>query len=159
MKKSFLILTFCFLTVMSSLAQGLAKSCSSIQGITAITLTKSMLSIAEGSLGSGPLDFEDIIDKLDQIEIVTASDRAQAARARNIVNTYCKERSDFETLVNIVDDGDCVDLYMRRIPSGSAEPLYEYLIIVASDDDEYTAVLLIGSITPSDLSSSIDINI
>lgn len=153
MKKIFLALIIIMTSVAAVGAQGLAKKCSTIENVTTITITKSMLRLAAGAMNSGPVDIEGLVDKLDQVELVTVEDNAGIPAVKKVIKAYLSSKGGFEELLNITDSDQTVTLYMKSDSNGKNQ----YVILV-DEKTEVTAMLLIGCLTPEDVSEFTDLN-
>ncbi|MDE5607917.1 MAG: DUF4252 domain-containing protein [Muribaculaceae bacterium] len=147
MKKISLIIVLTLISAFSAGAVGLAKMCSAVDGVTAITITKQMMGFLS-KMQSSQFDFASLAGKLNQVEIVNVTDPSQVAGIETCVKKYLKNNSGYEELLSMTDDEERINLYLNSDPSG----LNEYLIII-NESDELTVVLLQGSITPDEVSN------
>lgn len=133
------------------LAQGLAKQCSSLEGVTTITLSKSMLKFASTASTSSPLNFSKLMEKLDHVEIISCDKEYLVPRVDSLVKSYISGKKDFEELLNITDADNTLVLYMRKVDKDKME----YLITV-NEKSEINVFIIIGSMTPEEVAEGFD---
>lgn len=151
MKKLLIFTTLIAMCVLPVFAVGLAKMCSKVEGVTSITITKQMMGFLS-HVYTQQVDFESLGDKLNQVELINATDESQVKAVKQYVQKYLSDNPGYDEVMAVRDEDQILTLYLKSDSDG----LNEYLILI-DEISEMTAVLLQGTMTPEDVTECTDI--
>ena len=123
MKKISIIIAVVLSSLLVVQAAGLAKTCASVKGVTAVTITKEMLKLASMVSDRAPVDVMGLVDKLNQVELVSAPAADERRQVLRFVSSYLDENKGYKEIVSITDDDETINLYSKKVSTGLAMQL------------------------------------
>jgi len=155
MKRNYLMIVLSLLLVQTSFAQDkLSELFSKLDGkenVTQVTITKSMLNMlpnVSSSVNMAGVDVNNIIGKLDQIDVYTSKDTDTKKMMIKETTDYFKDDSgkDYDILMKAKDEKNNVVFYGEK--NGD---FYTSLVMVATDEENCSLIRMLGKFTPQDV--------
>jgi hypothetical protein len=117
--------------------------------ITQITLTKALLNMVPGMTSSvemNGVDLNDIMTKLEQIDIFTSEKNSTKQMMRKEITAHFKKNKSYEVLMKIKDKANDVVFYGQK--DGD---FIKSLVMFVNGDDKCVLIRLLGKFTTEDI--------
>lgn len=121
---------------------------SDTEGVTSVYVSKTLLRMMPDVKTEG-IEIKGLADKLDGIRILTTEDKAMADKLKNDATKNLRLKG-YEELLRVNEGDEKTMIYMKA----DKRNINEYLII-NQEPDEFNAILITGSISPSDIQGMI----
>lgn len=122
-----------------------------IDGVSTMTVGKPLFALlGAGSMGVGAMDgikLDNIINKLDRIEVVTTEKKSAVKKLRKLIQPIFNDNN-YEVLIDLKEDKEHSMIAIKERFDGNNE-----IVIISDEGKEITAVVFIGTITFEDLRS------
>jgi hypothetical protein len=117
--------------------------------ITQVTLTKALLNMVPGmaaSVDMNGVNVNEIVNKLEQIDIFTSEGDAAKQMMRKELTAYFKSDKSYEVLMRIKDNADNIVFYGQQ--DGN---FIKSLVMFVDGDDDCVIIRLLGKFTTQDI--------
>jgi hypothetical protein len=119
------------------------------KNITQVTITKALLNMAPGiaaSVDVNGVDLNDMMTKLEQIDIFTSEENAAKQMMRKEILAHFKNNKSYEVLMKIKEKENDVVFYSQK--DGN---FIQSLVMFVDGDDECVLIRLLGKFTTQDI--------
>lgn len=132
-------------TALSAAAQdAVFKKYADTKGIETVYISKSLLSMASGSIKLGNHSIADIAQKLDQVRILNC-EKPSLVRTIHKEATAEFSKGKFEEAMRMSDGGEKVVVYMRQVGKKNE------FALLSMEKDELSIINLVGTLSLSDI--------
>ena len=153
MKRLFIV-SILFMNLAFMFGQKVAlKECAKKEGVTTVTLTKSMLSLfpKSANISYGGINVAEFLDKLSAINVFASPETEAANKLVEDVTKFMKT-SDYSKLMSVETKNDeNINFYIQ----GNEEYISELILIVQSKSKESAVMQFMGKFTMEDIKQMI----
>ena len=154
MKKIIYILFLMLMVSMAASAQeSLAKQFKGKEGFSCITIGKAAMKMmsSKGKLGregfSGKVNIGNFADKIDRLEIISASTPQAANKLSKACNDWI-EKDGFESIIDVDERGQQASIYAKN---GDTQNVF----LLLAQDEETSVIIIYGTMTFEDLQGTV----
>lgn len=148
------LITFSFNFTLQAQNNDLFNKLSNNKNIASVYISKSMINMIPSDLISVQgSNMQNIINKLDQVEIYSSENESSKNFMKKEVNSMVNNKT-YEILMNMRDDKDLITFY--SIKNRVDKDKFKELIMVTSNDSDYTLIRMVGEFTADDIKNIIN---
>lgn len=154
MKRFFIAAIIAVTASFSALAdfEQIFNKCEDIKGVTAVYISKTMLSMSAGSISSGNLKIKDAANSIDNLYIIDVEEPEATKKVRPLIDKYISGANPaFETVMRVKDEDELTRFLYRKISRSKSE-----LWVLDSDHELMSLIVIIGNFKPEDISKMIN---
>lgn len=127
------------------------KKCDNLDGVTTVYISKTMMKFAKNmKMGGDGMNFAPIIQKVDNIEIVTSESEPGITRIRKEAQVF-NAKSGYEELMKVNDSGEKVTILSKT--GGKTENEF---VIFADEGKELSVIIIRGPLTVDDIAKVVN---
>ncbi len=151
MKRTYIITLLLSLCSLVGYAQdSLFDKFSDMEGVSSVYISKTLLSMMPDVEADG-IDIGKIANKLESIQILSCEKPALIDQLRK-ETAFISPKNGYEELMRVKEDGELTTIYLKKLKSD----LKEFVLRIDEKDDEFTLIVITGSLTAEEIKGIID---
>ena len=150
MKRTLFGILLCFCTAIFAHAQtDQFDRFSDMDGVSSVYISKAMFDMMP-DMKSEELNLEGLTGKLENLQVFSSEKSSVIEKMKNTARQVFKPGNGYETLVRIRDNGEHVDIYLKK----HSDNLNEFAVLT-QEKNEFTVIIITGRLSQKDLQGMI----